>query len=94
MYWDTEGILKHYEEVLEQNGEHPWIWLFDGEGFGFLHSMQIATALGLVNLLKNKYGKCLMEIRITHPTVYIKSLYGVIYPFLDEKIDSIIQWGE
>jgi hypothetical protein len=92
MYWDTEGILKHYEEVLEQNGEHPWIWLFDGEDFGFMHSLQIATAIGIIDLLKNKYGKCLMEIRIINPTVYIKSLYRIIYPFLDEKIDNMIQW--
>ena len=94
MYWDTEGILMHYEELLEQNGDHPWIWLFDGEGFGLMHSMQISTALGIVDLFKKKYGKYLMEIRITHPTTYIKSLYAVIYPFLDEKIDNIIQWGE
>lgn len=92
MYWDTEGILKHYEEVLEQNGEHPWTWLFDGEDFGFMHSLQIATAIGIIDLLKNKYGKCLMEIRIINPTVYIKSLYRIIYPFLDEKIDNMIQW--
>jgi len=91
-YWDTEGILNHYDEILKSNGDHPWIWLFDGEGFGLNHSMQIATALGILKLLKEKYGKYLVEIRIVKPTIYIKSFYRLIYPFLDQNIINIVKW--
>ena len=91
-YWDTKGILRHYEELLEANGEHPWIWIFDSEGFDMKHSMQIATARGLINLLKKKYGKHLLEIRIVHPSIYIKSMYTIIRPFLTPDLLQLITW--
>lgn len=91
-YWDTKGILEHYKEMLEANDDHPWLWIFDGSGFGLAHSMQIATALGIVNLLKNKYGKYLTEIRIIHPSVYIKGLYNIILPFMSRELIDIVKW--
>lgn len=91
-YWDTEGIIDHYDEVLALNEETPWIWIFDSTDFGFVHSMQIGVAIGILNLLKNKYGKYLQEIQIINPTPYIKTLYSIIYPFLTNDIIKTIRW--
>ena len=63
-YWDTQGILKHYEEVLTLNGQNPWVWIFDSQDFGINHSMQINIALGIIRMLKEKYGQYLQEIKM------------------------------
>lgn len=91
-YWDTKGILLHYKELLEANDGHPWIWIFDGAGFDLTHSMQVATALGIIHLLKSRYGKFLIEIRIIHPSIYIRSFYGMIYQFMPQELIDIIKW--
>jgi hypothetical protein len=91
-YWDTPGILNHYREVLDSNNHRPWIWVFDGEGFGLKHSLKIDTALGLIRLLKEQYGDSLMEIHIINPGIYIKSFYTLIYKFLNNDIIQKIRW--
>ncbi len=90
-YWDTKGILAHYKEVLDENDQEPWIWLFDGEGFGLIHSLEIATALGLVALLK-EHNDSLQSIQIVHPTIYIKAIYKIIEPFLTSTLIEKINW--
>ena len=90
-YWDTEGILNHYEEILSDNNNQDWIWVFDSKNFGFAHSLQISTAIGIINILK-KYKHGLKEIRILNPTIYIKSLYNIISPFLSSELKEIITW--
>jgi len=92
-YWDTKGILAHYEEVLEENGEKEWIWIFDSHRFGLKHSMEMSTAFGILKLLKNKYGKCLKEIRIINNSIYIKGFYNLLYPFIPIEVINIIRWG-
>lgn len=90
-YWDTKGILSHYEELLDANNNHHWIWVFDSQGFGLKHSMEFATALGLLKILK-KHNESLCEIRIINPTIYIKSFYGLLKPFINQDIIDRIIW--
>ena len=91
-YWDTQGILQHYEEVLTLNGQNPWVWIFDSQDFGINHSMQINVALGIVRMLKAKYGQYLQEIRIVNPTIYIRTFYAVLEPFLSKELIEMIKW--
>jgi hypothetical protein len=91
-YWDTKGILNHYREVLDNNNNAPWIWIFDGTGFGLKHSLKIDTALGLIQLLKEDYGNSLIGIHIINPSIYIKSFYTLIYGFLNNDIVDKIKW--
>ena len=90
-YWDTKGILEHYEEVLENNNNQKWIWRFDGDGFDLKHSLEIATAIGLIGILI-KYGDSLSQIQIINSNIYINSLYGMIYPFLTPELVDKINW--
>lgn len=91
-YWDTEGIINHYKEILDLNGDKPWVWIFDSKGFGLKHSLQTGVAFGILQLLKEKYGKYLKEIQIINPTIYINSMYNIVYPFLTNELTSIIKW--
>ena len=90
-YWDTEGILNHYEEVLEQNNNNKWCWLFDCKGFDVKHSLEIATAIGIIKIL-SKYEKSLCEIQILNANTLIKTFYSFIYPFLSTNIINKIKW--
>ena len=91
-YWDTNGIINHYDEILHLNGEKLWIWIFDSRNFGLKHYLQTGVAFGILQLLKEKYGKYLKEIRIINPSIYIKSMYSVLYPFLTQELINIIKW--
>lgn len=90
-YWDTKGILEHYEEVLEHNNNQKWIWRFDGDEFELKHSLEVTTAIGLIGILI-KYGDSLFQIQIINSNIYINSLYGMIYPFLTAELIDKIHW--
>jgi len=91
-YWDTSGILQHYNEVLDENQGQTWVWLFDGQDFGLAHSMQISTAIGLVHILTEN-NHSLSKIQIVNPTIYIHTLYGFLLPFLSNELVEKIQWA-
>ena len=93
-YWDTNGIVNHYDEILHLNGEKSWIWIFDSKDFGLKHTLQTGVAFGILELLKDKYGKYLKEIQIINPSIHIKSMYSILYPFLTEELIDIIKWDE
>ena len=91
-YWDTNGIINHYDEILHLNGEKSWIWVFDSKNFGLKHTLQTGVAFGILQLLKDKYGKYLKEIQIINPSIHIKSMYTILYPFLTQELIEIIKW--
>jgi len=90
-YWDTEGILNHYEEVLQQNNNNNWIWIFDCKGFDIKHSLEIVTAIGIIKIL-SKYESSLCEIQILNANALIKTFYSFIYQFLSINIINKIKW--
>ena len=90
-YWDTEGILNHYTEVLEQNNNNKWIWIFDSQGFDVKHSLEIETAIGIIKIL-SQYDNSLYQIQIVNANVLIKTFYTLIYPFLSTNIINKIRW--
>ncbi len=90
-YYDTNGILNHYEEVLEQNNNNKWIWVFDSKGFDIKHSLEIETAIGLIKIL-SKYDNSLCQIQIVNANLLIKTFYTLIYPFLSTNIINKIKW--
>ena len=91
-YWDTNGIVNHYDEILHLNGAKSWVWIFDSKDFGLKHTLQTGVAFGILELLKDKYGKYLKEIQIINPSIHIKSMYSILYPFLTQELIDIIKW--
>ena len=90
-YYDTKGILNHYAEVLEQNNNNKWIWIFDSQGFDIKHSLEIETAIGIIEIL-SQYDDSLCQIQIVNANLLIKTFYTLIYPFLSTNIINKIRW--
>jgi hypothetical protein len=92
MYFDTIGIINHYDGVLSEIPENKkWIWIFDGTEFDLKHLFEIEVAIELAKLISSKFSEKLQKIIIINPNFYIKSIYNIIYPFLNVKMKSIVE---
>jgi len=85
-YDDKEGIYNHIDNTLSHIGNKKWICIIDSEGFDLKHVALFDSGMGLMDLLINKYGKNLQEIRIINPSWHIKGLLKV----LGLKVDPVI----
>lgn len=94
LYFDVDSIIKHYDGVLSEIPTNKkWIWIFDSYNFNFKHFIQINVGIELAKLISSKFSHNLKEIIIINPTFYISSTYNLIYPFLNDKLRSIIQFN-
>ena len=92
LYYDVDGIVKHYDGVLSEMSEHKeWVWIFDSLDFSFSHAIQINVAIELAKLISNKFSKNLKKIIIINPTFYITTTYLLVMPFLTHKVKDIIE---
>lgn len=92
LYFDTTSIIQHYNGVLSDIPEgKQWIWVFDGMGFGWKHSLQIDVAIQIAKLISSKFSKNLEKIIIINPSGYVSAVYSIVKPFLNNKITSIIE---
>ena len=91
LYYDTDGILKHYDNALKQVQNKKWSWIFDGEGFDLKHAMEVKTGIGIAKILTEKYADNLVEINVINPTWHIKTMLNVIWPFLSNETKQKIK---
>lgn len=91
MYNDTVGIINHYNGVLQEITQ-PWVWIFDGEGFNLAHSLEVGIGIQLAGILST--CSHLQKIVIINPTIYVSVIYTVLYPFLNERLKSKIEFHE
>jgi len=91
LYYDTEGILKHYENALKQVGDKKWSWIFDAEGFDLKHALEVKTGIGIAKILTEKYAANLIEIKIINPTWHIKTMLTAVWPFLSDDTKNKIK---
>ncbi len=89
-YNDNDGILEHYDGILNDNGNKPWIWIFDSQGFSMKHATNIKLAKNLALLINIKYSKNLKKIIIINSTWPINITLKLVMPFLDESVKKII----
>uniref|UniRef100_A0A6C0HZ75 CRAL-TRIO domain-containing protein n=1 Tax=viral metagenome TaxID=1070528 RepID=A0A6C0HZ75_9ZZZZ len=84
--YDVKGIMNHYDGVLSKiPKDKKWVWIVDGEGFGFTHAMQVNVAIELAQFI----SKCstLKKIIIINPTFYITMIHKIVMPFLNLNIE-------
>lgn len=94
LYYDANSIVKHYDGVLSEiPGNKKWFWIFDSTDFHFKHFSQFNVAVELAKLISFKFSENLEKIIIINPTFYISSTYKLVYPFLNKKIKSIIEFN-
>jgi hypothetical protein len=91
-YTDTEGILAHYDNMLKYNGDKQWTWIFDSDGFGMKHALEVRTGIGIAKLITSKYSKNLQKIIVKNPTWHIKLMYTFVSPFLSTKVNSMVEF--
>jgi len=92
LYNDTIGIINHYEGVIGEITQ-PWVWVFDGTGFGLSHSLEVNIGIQLVKIMA-KYSNLLQKIIVVHPTIYVSTIYTILYPLLNKKMKDIIEFKE
>lgn len=94
LYYDVDSIIHHYNGVLSDiPSTKEWIWIFDSSNFGFIHFSQFKVGIELTKLISSKFSYNLKKIIIINPTFYTSSTYNVVYPFLDNKLKSIIEFN-
>ena len=91
-YYDTPGILLHFENLLNyyKCDEHYWEWHFDFEGFGIKHMLEINTAIGICKLI-NKYSNYLLKIKIVNTNFFTDKMVKIVTPFLNENVKNKIE---
>jgi hypothetical protein len=87
-YNDTNGILEHYENLLTKSNPDSWIWVFDCNGFGLKHSLEIKTAIGISKII-NKFGK-VKNIFVINSNYFINAVQRIVNFVLDNEISKNI----
>ena len=92
LYFDAKSILHHYDGVLSEILENKqWVWIFDSADFNMAHFLQIEVGIELAKLISSKFSGNLQKIIIINPNIYISSVYSLVYPFMNEKLRSIVE---
>jgi hypothetical protein len=92
LYFDAVSIINHYNGVLSEIPENKvWVWIFDGTNFNIKHFLQMEVGIELAKLISSKFSGNLQKIIIINPTSYISLIYNIIYPFLNDKIRSVVE---
>ena len=91
-YTDREGILAHYDNMMKHNGDKPWTWIFDSDGFGMKHAMEVRTGIEIAKLISSKYSNNLQKIIVKNPTWYVKLMYTFVSPFHSTRVNSMIEF--
>lgn len=86
--YPADHIIAHYTHRLQEKGQKPWIWIFDGSQFDTDHIMELNTGVGIAELMKGLHTETLLEIRIINPTIHLKVLLKVIQPFMEEALKA------
>jgi len=95
MYFDVEGILFHYDQVLSQiPRDKEWVWVFDASGYGLKHVMIPQVGTRLAKLITEKYGDNLKEIIVYGFSSYVSTMYHIVKPFLSVKIQKVVQFKD
>jgi hypothetical protein len=91
LYYDVEGIVKHYDGTLSEIPENKtWVWIFDSLDFSLKHFLQTNVAIEIAKLISNKFSKNLKKIIIINPSFYISMTHKMITPFLNSRVREII----
>lgn len=91
-YNDIEGIINHYRGVLSEiPHDKNWIWIFDASGFSMKHAMEFTLARRMATLITDEFGDSLRKIYVVRPTKFISITINIVYPFLSERIQNMIE---
>lgn len=90
VYQDHDTVIEHVDNMLSEIRGDPWVWIFDSNGFGVKHYLEIRTAQSLAKLISDKYSDSLQQIVVLNPSWHMRLTLNVIWPFLSDKIKNTI----
>jgi hypothetical protein len=91
LYFDTKGIIIHYDGILSQIPEDKkWVWVIDSKYYSFKHFIEFNVGIELLKLISSKFSKNLLNIIVINPTIYIKYAYNFLTPFLSKELKKLI----
>jgi hypothetical protein len=87
---DIDNIMYHIEGVLEDFHKmgKSWEWICDGKDFT-LSMNSVSLSMRFVSLL-TKYQSSLTHIHVINTNPFIKSMYDIMIPFLNERLANKI----
>jgi hypothetical protein len=88
LYNDTDGILKHYENMLNYVEPKSWIWIVNCDSYSLKHSLEIKTTIGLAKLI-NRFGR-VKKILVINTNSFINGVYSIINKFLSNETKNKI----
>ena len=83
-YRDRDGILNHYTNALHSIENKRWTWIFDSDGFGWHHALEVNTGIGIAKLITNTFAQTLNKIIVINPSWHIQFMLLAVWPFLEE----------
>jgi hypothetical protein len=89
-YQDHDTVIEHVDNMLSEIRGDPWVWMFDSNGFGVKHYLEIRTAQSLAKLISDKYSDSLQQIVVLNPSWHMRLTLNVVWPFLSDKIKNSI----
>lgn len=91
LYFDTKGIIIHYDGVLSQiPQDKKWVWIIDSKDYSFKHFLEFNVGIELIKLISAKFSKNLCKIIIINPTIYITYAYNFLKTFLTKELNNLI----
>jgi len=91
LYFDTKGIVIHYDGILSQIPQHKkWVWVIDSKDYSFKHFVEFNVGIELIKLISSKFSKNLSKIVIINPTIYITYAYNFLKTFLSKELKNLI----
>lgn len=88
---DSNEISEFYENAIKKIYHKKWIWIFDSYEYDLAYGLDIKSGIEFTNLLINKYGDNLLEIKIINPIIPIKLILKAAMPFIDKAITDRIK---
>ena len=93
-YFESEGVISHFRQYLEENNGHPWAYILDCEGFTLSHATQIQTSIALVDMIQNTHGKALKKVWIINHSWTIKILLNTMWSMLSDDLKRLIETSD
>jgi len=90
-YWDRDGILAHYEAVLERH-QGSWALIFDADGFTLKHLMHVDVAFAVAKFITTRSPERMI---VKNPTWIVNLAFDLLSPFLNKyETTYIIEHNE
>ena len=87
---EIEGILTHYDGVLQEIKDKNWIWILDLKEFSIKHFLEIGNTISIVKLINEKYSVNLQKIIVINTNSYTSNMYNLVKPFFNTRLQSLI----